>query len=154
MPQRQILRRKSGEWGGGKKAGLTQGGKKRGVRESTDFCEPQTALHLHPHLGERWQDPRKGYGGWWGDEESHNFQASKRQKELHRHVHGRIWCISSCLYAPVWPWTAQFVDVTKDVSLYHGSKWFEKWRASSSRTGITYPREGKGGKPPIDCARP
>lgn len=155
MPQRQILRWKSEEWGGGKKLGLTQGGKKRGVRESTDFCEPQTALHLHPHLGERWQDPRKGWwwvmGGWRVSQLPSKVQ--KRQKELHRHVHGRIWCISSCLYAPVWPWTAQFVDVTKDVSIYHGSKWFEKRRASSSRTGITYPREGKGGKPPIDCAR-
>ena len=145
MPQKQISRWKSGEWGGGKKAGLTQGKKKRWVRESTDFCEPQTALHLHPHLGERWQDPRKG---WWWVMGGWRFsqllsKVPKRQKELHRHVHGRIWCVSCCLYAPVWPWTAGFVDATKDVSIYHGKQGVQETESLLLKDWHYIPSRGK-----------
>lgn len=108
---------KVGSEGVVRKLGSPREGRRGEVRESTDFYEPQTALRLRPHLGERWQDPRKGWwwvtGGWRFSQLLSKVQ--KQQEELHRHVHGRIWCVSYCLYAPVWPWTARFVDATQDV---------------------------------------
>ena len=72
---------------GGKKAGLTQGGKRRGVGESTDFCESQTALHLDPQLWKRQLDPREG---WWvmGMKILMTFpQGTEATETLHGHVH-------------------------------------------------------------------
>ena len=60
-------------------------------------------------------------------------------------------CLSSCLYAPTWPWTTRFVDATKDVSKYQGKQVIRETESLLLKDGhYTHTLLGeKGGKPPL-----